>query len=304
VQHALEKGAGRRFAGARNHENHAYGFGQRFRGGLVRRDILSALAQYELQRRYLGLLAHIFRGDGQHQAPQPLEALAGKHPPGNVPLLSDRGLRVGGFDLRQGGEGALANLGIRVGDHGPQRFGESRVAGLSHDPCRRGAKQRGFMSREPHHIRQHGGLPQVVEPEQRVAHYPPRRSPRMTHLCSDRVTHQKRRTLIRKPQVGKALSSPPKAGRWVRFREQTRVISREFRRPGCWRRWPRNSTACELPAYPLPTAIRWHWPAPAGPIHRALPSLISHSGCRGRSSLPLWNAGRYWDAASSASAKA
>src|ERR1035437_9606301 len=52
----------------------------------------------------------------------------------------------------------------------------------------------------------------------------------MTHLCSDRVTHQKRRTLIRKPQVGKALSSPPKAGRWVRFREQTRVISRECRR--------------------------------------------------------------------------
>src|ERR1035437_2321880 len=58
---------------------------------------------------------------------------------------------------------------------------------------------------------------------------PPRRSPRMTHLCSDRVTHQKRRALIRKPQVGKALSSPPKAGRWVRFREQTRVISRECR---------------------------------------------------------------------------
>src|ERR1035437_9753465 len=58
----------------------------------------------------------------------------------------------------------------------------------------------------------------------------PRRSPRMTHLCSDRVTHQKRRTLIRKPQVGKALSPPPKAGRWVRFREQTRVISRECRR--------------------------------------------------------------------------
>src|ERR1035437_2763306 len=74
--------------------------------------------------------------------------------------------------------------------------------------------------------------------------------------------------------------------------------------PGCWRRWSRNSTACELPASPLPTAIRWHWPAPAGPIHRALPSLISHSGCRGRSSLPLWIAGRYWDAASSASAKA
>src|ERR1035437_4438162 len=58
----------------------------------------------------------------------------------------------------------------------------------------------------------------------------PRRSPRMTHLCSDRVTQQKRRTLIRKPQVGKALSYPPKAGRWVRFREQTRVITRECRR--------------------------------------------------------------------------
>jgi hypothetical protein len=40
----------------------------------------------------------------------------------------------------------------------------------------------------------------------------PRRSPRMTHLCSDRVSHKKRRALIRKPQVGKALSSPPKAG--------------------------------------------------------------------------------------------
>jgi hypothetical protein len=51
----------------------------------------------------------------------------------------------------------------------------------------------------------------------------------MTHLCSDRVSHKKRCALIRKPQVGKALSSPPKAGRWVRFREQTRVISRECR---------------------------------------------------------------------------
>src|SRR5450756_3059873 len=40
----------------------------------------------------------------------------------------------------------------------------------------------------------------------------PRRSPRMIHLCSDRVSHKKRRALIRKPQVGKALSSPPKAG--------------------------------------------------------------------------------------------
>ena len=40
----------------------------------------------------------------------------------------------------------------------------------------------------------------------------PRRSPRMTHLCSDRVSHKKRRALVRKPQVGKTLSSPPKAG--------------------------------------------------------------------------------------------
>src|ERR1035437_1694959 len=64
----------------------------------------------------------------------------------------------------------------------------------------------------------------------------------MTHLCSDRVTHQKRRTLIRKPQVGKPLSSPPKAGRWVRFREQTRVISRECR-----------SFSCVFPVLPAPS---------------------------------------------------
>ena len=52
----------------------------------------------------------------------------------------------------------------------------------------------------------------------------------MTHFCSDRVTHRRRRAFVRKPKVGKAISSPPKAGCWVRFREQSRVISRECRR--------------------------------------------------------------------------
>src|ERR1035437_7073802 len=75
-----------------------------------------------------------------------------------------------------------------------------------------------------------GVIHSVVRPLKNLA-WDPRRSPRMTHLCSDRVTHQKRRALTRNPQVGKALSPPPKAGRWVRFREQTRVISRECRRP-------------------------------------------------------------------------
>ena len=51
----------------------------------------------------------------------------------------------------------------------------------------------------------------------------------MTHFCSDRVTHRRRRAFVRKPKVGKAISSPPKAGCWVRFREQSRVISRECR---------------------------------------------------------------------------
>src|ERR1017187_7039507 len=57
----------------------------------------------------------------------------------------------------------------------------------------------------------------------------------MTHFCSDRVTHRTRRAFVRKPKVGKAISSPPKAGCWVRFREQGRVISRECRsNPGVW----------------------------------------------------------------------
>lgn len=51
----------------------------------------------------------------------------------------------------------------------------------------------------------------------------------MTHFCSDRVTHRRRRAFVRKPKIGKAISSPPKAGCWVRFREQSRVISRECR---------------------------------------------------------------------------
>ena len=54
-----------------------------------------------------------------------------------------------------------------------------------------------------------------------------RRSPRMTHLRSDRVTHDKRRAFIRNLQIGRVLSSPPKAGRWVGVREQTQVISYE-----------------------------------------------------------------------------
>ena len=53
----------------------------------------------------------------------------------------------------------------------------------------------------------------------------------MTHLCSDRVTHRRRRAFVRKPKVEKAISSPPKAGCWVRIREQNRVISRECRSP-------------------------------------------------------------------------
>jgi hypothetical protein len=60
----------------------------------------------------------------------------------------------------------------------------------------------------------------------------PRRSARMTHFCSDRVTHRRRGAFVRKLKVGKAISSPPKAGCWVRFREQSRVISRECRSVG------------------------------------------------------------------------
>ena len=61
----------------------------------------------------------------------------------------------------------------------------------------------------------------------------PRRSPKLDHLCSDRVAHPRHRTLARKPQMGKALSSSPAPlGRWVTLREHTRVISRECRRFG------------------------------------------------------------------------
>jgi len=48
-------------------------------------------------------------------------------------------------------------------------------------------------------------------------------------LCSDRVAHPRHRTLARKPQMGKALSSPAPLGRGVTLREHTQVISRECR---------------------------------------------------------------------------
>ena len=64
------------------------------------------------------------------------------------------------------------------------------------------------------------------------SHPDPRRSPKLDHLCSDRVAHPRHRTLARKPQMGKALSSPAPLGRWVTLREHTRVISRECRSPG------------------------------------------------------------------------
>ena len=70
----------------------------------------------------------------------------------------------------------------------------------------------------------------------RLARVTPRRPPRMTHLCSDRVTHKKLRAFICKTQVLKALSSAPKAGRRVSFHEQTRVISRERAFFSCWTR--------------------------------------------------------------------
>jgi len=57
----------------------------------------------------------------------------------------------------------------------------------------------------------------------------PRRSPKLDHLCSDRVVHPRHRTLARKPQMGKALSSSAPLGRWLTLREHTRVISRECR---------------------------------------------------------------------------
>ena len=43
----------------------------------------------------------------------------------------------------------------------------------------------------------------------------PRRSPKLDHLCSDRVAQPRHRTLARKPQMGKALSSPAPLGRWL-----------------------------------------------------------------------------------------
>jgi len=51
----------------------------------------------------------------------------------------------------------------------------------------------------------------------------------MTPFCSDRVAHRRRRAFVRKPKVGKAISSPPQAGCWLGLREQSRVISRECR---------------------------------------------------------------------------
>src|ERR1017187_5602396 len=51
----------------------------------------------------------------------------------------------------------------------------------------------------------------------------------MTHFCSDRVTHGGPRPCVRKPKVGKAISSRRRRVAGVRFREQSRVISRECR---------------------------------------------------------------------------
>ena len=62
---------------------------------------------------------------------------------------------------------------------------------------------------------------------------PPRRSPKLDHLCSDRVAHPRNRVRADKPLMGKALSSPAPPGRWVTLREHIRVISRECRR-GHW----------------------------------------------------------------------
>jgi len=73
------------------------------------------------------------------------------------------------------------------------------------------------------------GLPEWLRPYPGVTPEP-RRSPKLDHLCSDRVAHPRDRTLARKPQMGKALSSPAPLGRWVTLREHTRVISRECRR--------------------------------------------------------------------------
>ena len=48
-------------------------------------------------------------------------------------------------------------------------------------------------------------------------------------LVPGRVTHRRCRVFVHKPKAQKAISSPPKAGCWVRFRKQGRVISRECR---------------------------------------------------------------------------
>src|ERR1035438_4266183 len=58
----------------------------------------------------------------------------------------------------------------------------------------------------------------------------PRRSREVTHICSVRVTHQKCGLLIRKSIARVALSSAPKACRWINSHEHTRVTSRECRR--------------------------------------------------------------------------
>src|ERR1035441_6702199 len=50
----------------------------------------------------------------------------------------------------------------------------------------------------------------------------PRRSREVTHFCSVRVTHQKCGLLIRKSIARVALSSAPKACRWINSHEHTR----------------------------------------------------------------------------------
>ena len=62
-----------------------------------------------------------------------------------------------------------------------------------------------------------------------ISHSMPPRSPKLDHLCSDRVSHPRNRVRTDKPLMGKVLSSPAPPGRWVTLREHTRVISRECR---------------------------------------------------------------------------
>src|ERR1035441_6092580 len=52
----------------------------------------------------------------------------------------------------------------------------------------------------------------------------PRRSREVTHFCSVRVTHQKCGLLIRKSIARVALSSAPKACRWINSHEHTRYV--------------------------------------------------------------------------------